>query len=306
MKEFNAEKYRDNLAEKLKSQKEGSILDKTKELFLSNESKEELMKKRHEKAQEFLSKERFSDEYKDAKDITHPEILEKSREIVRKARKEWDDKASELMRNERINNIEDFKKEYPDFESFLKNKDISFLVENGAKKVLIKKDSKEYEDLLAMEPYRNSYGFQCAHIGTDSADAKIITESETHNVLLKCYSENNMDGWLDIEESKGQTVGEAMEKFKSSKNIALATCSDGNFGFTYSGRDMYRLAPFLEKLDPEFFKGGGKYVGGMTDMSGKTTDVGFFENVSGQRKAITPGDFGPFIKEDTTLYLCRE
>ncbi len=305
MENFNeAKNYRDNLAKDLKGIRKGNILDRTKDLFLSEEEKDKKINERHQKSQDFLSQKRFSNEYQSAQDITHPEILQK----IKTERERWVIESKERVEKERSNNIEKFKKEFPGFESFLENKDFSFLVENGVTIVPIKKDSEQFKKILDTEPHRNEYGFQYAYISNEGTGVKIITENKTMDVLPKVYNENDMaDGQPQIEESAGETVREALKRLESFEKVGIAIYPDNSYrnysleleyGFNRTGN----LTPFLEKLDPEFFKGGGEYVGG----SYGSEDISIFKNKNGERKIIPLKNLGSFLKQDTTLYLCEE
>ncbi|NLZ74376.1 hypothetical protein GX917_00480 [Candidatus Falkowbacteria bacterium] len=302
MRNFNPFDYRNELSKELKKQREGGILSRAGELFLSQKSKEERAEIRREKARDFLDREKSSYKYIESDHAVHPQKVEK----IKQAREDWNKRASERMKSERIKNLEEFKKEYPEFESFLKNEDFSLLVENGVTKISIQKGSKEYEDLLAIEPYKNMYGFQCAHVGENSAHAKIITENESIEVKPRIYSEDDMgDGQVWVDEVAGEKVGDVIEKMESLKNVALSTYSNGSPTFVYRDKHMTDLTPFLEKLDPEFFSGGGRWTFARSGGDG-SEDMAIFKNKEGESKVITPGDFGDFIKEDSTLYLIKE
>lgn len=302
MKLFNnAENYRNELSTDLKNIREGNIIDKGKDFFLSEETKKERMIERHKKSQEFLSTKSFTSEYENSKNITHPEILEK----IEKERAQWVENYKQRSEQEKIHNVENFKNEYNNFEQFLNNKDFNFIVENGSEIRLVKKDSDEYKNIINSEPYRNEYGFQCAYISSNGEGIKILTENDTVDVLPKIYKENDIaDGQPQTESTDGEKVQQVIEQLGLNENIAIVTYPDNNYEnnslkIEYGAGSSQNLTPFLEKLDPEFFKGGGRYVGG-----GYKNQI--FENIDGKRKIIPVDDLGDFIKKDTILYLCEQ
>lgn len=217
----------------------------------------------------------------------------------------WVIEYKERVEKERSNNIEKFKKEFLGFESFLENKDFSFLVENGVTIVPIKKDSEQFKKILDTEPHRNEYGFQYAYISNEGTGVKIITENKTIDVLPKIYNENDMgDGQPQIEESAGETVREALKRLESSEKVGIVIYPDNGYRnysleLEYGFNHTENLKPFLEKLDPEFFKGGGEYVGG----SYVSEDTSIFKNKNGDRRTIPLKDLGSFLKQGTMLYL---
>lgn len=162
----NEDNYRLDLAKKIKKTRNGSFKTKISEVFLSSDKKDQNLESRKKDASKILLDELSSfDWYSDHKNKN-----------ILKREKDSSEKYKLILKEDRNNKLDAFKKEHPEFDSFLWNADIISLISWGAniKEIDKNKDEDSLQDLLNIIPKKETYSVDSLFTGAKWLWAKVF------------------------------------------------------------------------------------------------------------------------------------